>query len=151
MKSSSGKATRVERTALVPFTAQQMFDLVADVARYPQFLPWCRSAQVDFADAQHQQATLEIAKGPLKKSFTTRNRLAAPERIEIALVSGPFRSLDGAWTFEDLDGNGARVRLEMNFEMAGALLGRTLSPVFAEIANTLVEAFCQRARTLYGR
>lgn len=150
MNTSEAKATRVQRSALVPFTARQMFDLVQDVESYPEFLPWCRRASVDESGGTRMLATLEIAKGPLRKSFTTENRIQAPERIDIALVKGPFRSLDGTWTFQDLEGDGARVSLEMRFEMAGALLGRTLAPIFSEIASTLVDAFCQRARALYG-
>ena len=150
MSNSDANGTRVQRSALVPFTAQQMFDLVQDVESYPEFLPWCRRASVDESDATRVLATLEIAKGPLRKSFTTENRIRAPERIEMSLVKGPFRSLEGAWTFQDLAGDGARVSLEMRFEMAGALLARTLTPVFSEIANTLVDAFCRRARALYG-
>jgi ribosome-associated toxin RatA of RatAB toxin-antitoxin module len=150
MSRSGAGSSRIQRSALVPFSAQRMFDLVSDVRSYPEFLPWCRRASVIYEDAQQMQATLEIAKGPLRKSFTTRNRLRAPRRIEIELVEGPFRRLDGCWTFEDLPGDGARVSLDMQFEVAGALLRRTLSPVFGEIANTLVDAFCRRARTLYG-
>jgi ribosome-associated toxin RatA of RatAB toxin-antitoxin module len=144
------KTTRIHRSALVPYSAQRMFDLVADVKAYPEFLPWCRRASIASADGQQMQATLEIAKGPLRKSFTTRNVLHPPGRIEIALQEGPFRELQGCWTFEDLSGDGSRVTLDLEFQVAGALLGRTLAPVFGEIANTLVEAFSRRARSLYG-
>jgi ribosome-associated toxin RatA of RatAB toxin-antitoxin module len=127
-----------------------MYALVADVAAYPQFLPWCRGATVHSADAASMEATLEIAKGPLRKSFRTRNTLHPTRRIEIRLVEGPFRELEGRWQFEDLGEEGARVSLDMRFEVAGGLLSRTLAPVFGEIANTLVDAFCRRARTVYA-
>ena len=130
---------------------EELFDLVADVGSYPAFLPWCRRASIAYADGQQMQATLEIAKGPLRKSFTTLNRLDAPSRIEIHLKEGPFRTLEGCWTFEDLADHGSRVTLDMQFQVAGALLGRTLAPVFGEIANSLVQAFCTRARSLYER
>jgi ribosome-associated toxin RatA of RatAB toxin-antitoxin module len=97
------------------------------------------------------EATLEIAKGPLRKSFRTRNTLHPTRCIEIHLVKGPFRELEGRWQFEDLGEEGARVSLDMRFEVAGGLLSRTLAPVFGEIANTLVDAFCRRARTVYVR
>ena len=128
-----------------------MYRLVADVPAYPQFLPWCRAAQVHYADEFVTQASLTIAKGPLHKSFTTENRLFAEHRIEIALVDGPFRQLNGCWSFENLGDEGARVTLQMEFEISGALLSRTLQPVFSEIANTMVEAFCKRARDLYTK
>ncbi len=143
-------STRIERSALVPFSAGQMFDLVADVKAYPQFLPWCRAATVHRDDGQEMEATLVIAKGPLSKSFTTRNRLVPGQCIHIALVEGPFRRLEGCWRFDDLGADGARVALELEFEIAGALLRRTLGPVFGEIANTMVDAFCRRARSVYG-
>ena len=128
-----------------------MYELVADVLSYPQFLPWCREAHVQPADADSVQASLMIAKGPLHKRFTTRNRLFPAHRIEMALVDGPFRNLDGCWLFEDLGRDGARVTLSMDFEIAGSLLRRTLQPIFSEIANTMVDAFCQRARQVYGK
>lgn len=149
MTPAAEKITRIHRSALVPYSAQRMFDLVADVGSYPQFLPWCRRASIAFADGQQMQATLEIAKGPLRKSFTTLNRLDPPSRIEIHLKEGPFRKLEGCWAFEDLADAGSRVTLDMQFQVAGALLGRTLAPVFGEIASTLVQAFCTRARALY--
>ena len=148
--SPNSTSTKISRSALVPFSGAQMYYLVADVPSYPQFLPWCRSAEVQHSDADSVQASLVIAKGPLQKRFTTRNRLFAERRIEIALVDGPFRHLNGCWSFEDLGEHGARVTLDMDFEIAGSLLRRTLQPIFSEIANTMVDAFCQRAREIYG-
>lgn len=127
-----------------------MFDLVADVESYPQFLPWCRGACVVACADGDVEATLEIAKGPLRKSFTTRNRLFPGQRIDLRLVEGPFRHLEGHWVFEDLGGGGAKVSLQLDFDVGGSLLRRTLGPVFGEIANTLVDAFCRRARSVYG-
>ena len=149
-KSRHPSSTQITRSALVPFSGAQMYRLVADVPAYPQFLPWCRAVEVHSANECLVQASLTIAKGPLHKSFTTQNRLFPESRIEIELVDGPFRHLHGSWAFEDLGGAGARVTLEMDFEIAGAVLRRTMQPIFAEIANTMVDAFCRRARALYG-
>jgi ribosome-associated toxin RatA of RatAB toxin-antitoxin module len=151
MNRDGDRSTRIHRSALVPFSAAMMFDLVADVAAYPAFLPWCRGAWVHSADARSMEATLEIAKGPLRKRFRTRNELHPSHCIEIRLVEGPFRRLEGRWQFDDLGEEGARVSLDMRFEVAGGLLARPLGPVFGEIANTLVDAFCRRARTVYAR
>lgn len=126
-----------------------MYCLVADVAAYPQFLPWCAAAQVHQADEVSMHASLTIAKGPLHKRFTTKNHLFPQRRIEIALVDGPFEHLNGCWSFEELGDDGARVTLELEFDVKGVLLRRTLSPVFSQIGNTMVDAFCQRARELY--
>ena len=147
---STGTSTQLTRSALVPFSAAQMYRLVVDVPAYPQFLPWCKAAHAQQVDEHTAQASLTVSKGPLHKRFTTLNHLFPEHRIEMALVDGPFRHLNGRWSFEDLGGEGARVTLEMDFAIAGALLSRTLQPIFAGIANTMVDAFCQRARDLYG-
>jgi len=149
MSDVSDRGTRIHRSALVPYSAAQMYDLVAAVGAYPQFLPWCRSATVHEVTDASMEATLEIAKGPLRKRFRTRNLLAPHRHIEIGLVEGPFRHLQGRWTFEELGDAGTRVSLDMDFEVAGGLLGRTLGPLFGEIANSLVAAFCRRARAVY--
>ena len=141
---------RVSRSAHVPFTAPDMFGLVADVERYPRFLPWCRSATVHARTPTEVTASLEIARGPIRKSFTTRNRMAAPERIDIELVEGPFSHLDGRWSFDGTEAGGCRVELDMRFEISSRVLGRALAPVFEEIAGTMVDAFCRRARQVYG-
>ena len=144
------KMPRVSRSAHVPFTAPDMFSLVADVERYPRFLPWCRSATVHARTPTEVTASLEIARGPIRKSFTTRNRMAAPERIDLELVDGPFSSLDGRWSFEETAAQGCRIGLDMRFEISNRMLARVLAPLFEEIAGTMVDAFCRRARQVYG-
>ena len=141
---------RIARSADVPFPAPDMFTLVADIERYPRFLPWCRSATVHARSTTEVTASLEIARGPFRKSFTTRNRMADPERIDIELVDGPFSHLDGCWSFEGTSGRGCRVGLEMRFEISNGVLARVLAPLFEEIARTMVDAFCRRAHQVYG-
>ena len=141
---------RVSRSVHVPFTAPDMFSLVADVERYPRFLPWCRSATVHARTPTEVTASLEIARGPIRKSFTTRNRMAEPERIDIELVDGPFSYLDGNWSFEGTAANACRVGFEMRFEISNRVLGRVLAPLFEEIAKTMVDAFSRRACQVYG-
>ncbi len=146
---------RVSRSSFVPFPSREMFDLVCDIESYPQFLPWCRSATVRSRTPEVVVATLEIARGPIRQSFTTRNTLAEPNSIGLELVDGPFSRLDGHWRFkemriDDLGKGACEVGLEMDFEIAGRLLGRMLSPLFEEIARTMVDAFCRRAHVVYG-
>ncbi|WP_025769509.1 type II toxin-antitoxin system RatA family toxin [Thioalkalivibrio sp. HK1] len=146
---------RVTRSAFVPFSAREMFDLVCDIERYPHFLPWCRSAAIRSRTPEVVVATLEIARGPIHKSFTTRNLLAEPDSIRIELVDGPFSRLDGYWDFKEMGaggagGGGCEVGLVMDFEIAGRLFGRILSPLFEEIARTMVDAFCHRAHAVHG-
>ncbi len=142
--------TQVNRSALVLHSAQQMFDIVNDVRAYPDFLPWCASTELLCEDEQGMEATLHLAKAGLKYSFTTRNRLSRPDRIEIELVEGPFSRLTGVWTFEALNSEACKVSLDLVFEFSGKLTGMAMSKVFNQVATTLVDAFVQRAERVYG-
>ena len=141
---------RISRFADVPFAAPDMFSLVADIERYPRFLPWCRSATVHVRTPTVVTARLEIARGPFRKSFTTRNRMVGAERIDIELVDGPFSHLDGRWSFAEMAARGCKVGFEMRFEISNRVLARVLAPWFEEIARTMVDAFCRRAHQVYG-
>jgi len=141
---------QVNRSALVLHTAEEMFDLVNDVRRYPEFLPWCASTEVVSEEGDTLEATLHLAKGGLKYSFTTRNRLTRPERMEIGLIKGPFKSLTGVWTFTPLSEEASKVELNMHFEFSGKLTGVAMSKVFNSVATTLVDAFVTRADQVYG-
>ena len=136
---------RIARSADVPFPAPDMFGLVADIEHYPRFLPWCRSATVHARTPTVVTASLEIARGPFRKSFTTRNRMVDPERIDIELVDGPFSRLDGHWSFDATATRRCKVGFEMQFEISNRMLARVLAPLFEEIARTMVDAFCRRA------
>ncbi len=142
--------TTVRRMAFVPFSAEQMFDLVNDVAAYPAFLPWCAGSEILSQDAGAMRARLRLKKGPLDASFTTDNRLKPGRGIALALVDGPFSRLHGQWHFEPADG-GSIVRLELEFEFSGKLLGKVFATAFKPIADSLVEAFKTRAYAVYGR
>lgn len=143
-------STVIERSAHVPYDTRAMYDLVADIDSYPHFLPWCRGAAVRSRSESEITATLRIARGPLRISFTTRNLLHPPERIDLQLVEGPFRKLDGAWRFIPLDGEGCKVSLHLGFEFSSGLIRATVAPVFREIADTMLDAFCARAHQVYG-
>ena len=140
----------ISKSALVPYAASDMFALVADVEKYPGFLPWCRDAHVRAPGEDTVEASLEIGRGPIRKTFTTRNVMTRDSRIDIGLIDGPFKHLKGCWQFMTLDGAGSRIVLNLEFELSNALLRHTLGPLFSEIANTMVDAFCRRAKELYG-
>lgn len=142
--------SEVKRSALVLHTAEQMFDLVNDVDHYPDFLPWCSGTDKIRETDTELEATLHLAKGGLSYSFTTRNHLERPRRMEIGLVKGPFKSLTGIWTFTPLSDEACKVELVMNFEFSGKLTGFAMSKVFNTVASTLVDAFVKRADQLYG-
>jgi ribosome-associated toxin RatA of RatAB toxin-antitoxin module len=141
----------VRRSALVPFKAHAMYALVNDVASYPRFLPWCRSATVHVETESLMEASLELVKGNMAKVFTTRNRLSPGQRIEIGLLDGPFRHLDGIWRFEAIDADSSEVALEMSFEFDSLVGGLLFGPMFEDIATSLVGVFSQRAHDVYGR
>lgn len=142
--------TRIQRSALLPYPAQALFDLVNDVASYPQFLPWCRASEVLEVSETHMLASLEVAKGSIGQRFVTRNVLLPGQRIEMNLQEGPFTSLHGVWEFKALGDKACKISLDLTFDYAGSLVRATLGPLFNQAANTMVDAFCQRAKQLYG-
>lgn len=143
--------TTIQRSALVMFSARQMFELVNNIEDYPRFLPWCRSSQIIHQSETEIEASLEIAWSGMHKTFTTRNGLHPYERIDITLVHGPFRRLEGHWSFMACGEKGCKVNLELEFELAGHFLDVIFQPIFHHIANSLVDAFCKRAVEIYGQ
>ena len=142
--------TTIKRSALVAYTARQMFELVNSIEEYPRFLPWCRVSQVTARTDTEVEASLEITWSGIHKSFTTCNHLYPYERIDITLVKGPFRHLEGRWEFIALGEQGCKINLELEFELTGHLVDKVFQPIFHHIANSLVDAFCRRAVDIYG-
>ena len=142
--------TRIQRSALLPYPAQALYDLVNDVASYPQFLPWCSASEILEASETHMLASLEVAKGGIGQRFVTRNVLQPGQRIEMNLQEGPFTSLNGVWEFKALGDKACKISLDLTFDYAGPLVRATLGPLFNQATNTMVDAFCQRAKQLYG-
>lgn len=139
----------IYRSALVPYPAEDMFDLVNDVESYPRFLPWCRDSSVRETGENEREASLEFSRAGLHRRFTTRNSLERGRSIEMDLVNGPFRVLEGRWSFHNLGDAGSKVVLDLRFEFASRLLEAVFAPVFAEVMNSLVDAFVARARELH--
>ncbi|RMG29126.1 MAG: type II toxin-antitoxin system RatA family toxin [Gammaproteobacteria bacterium] len=142
---------RVHKSAIVPYTPREMYDLVDDIESYPQFLPWCGGARVLERTRDTVRASIEIARGAVHKTFTTLNRVQPGKMIEMRLVEGPFRRLEGFWRFDPLGDSGCKVQLDLEFEFASRMMSMVIGPVFNQIANTLVDAFHQRAVEVYGR
>lgn len=140
----------VDKNAIMPYAAQAMYQLVADVETYPDFLPWCRKARIRHTGNHEVEASLEIARGPVRKTFTTRNRMREGSSICMSLVDGPFRHLQGQWTFTPLGKEGSKVELHLEFDFSSKMLHSTVGPVFSHIAETMVSAFCKRAHEVYG-
>jgi ribosome-associated toxin RatA of RatAB toxin-antitoxin module len=142
--------TLVSKSALVPYSAGHMFQLVYDVAAYPQFLPWCHRAEVISETEDQVCGRIEVARLGIRQTFSTCNRYERDRWMGIALLDGPFRRLHGGWRFTSLRDDACKVELELEFEFSGPLIDRAFGPVFHQIANTLVDAFCKRAREVYG-
>jgi ribosome-associated toxin RatA of RatAB toxin-antitoxin module len=141
---------KVEKSALVPFSAPAMFELVNDVDNYQVFLPWCRTSRVLSDTEDERCGELEVARAGIRQTFATCNRLHYPERIDLRLKEGPFRRLEGHWQFQPLSDTACKVRLEIEFEFSGKLIDAAFGAVFRQIADSLVDAFCKRAAEVYG-
>lgn len=149
----------VKRNALVPYTPAQMFALVEDFERYPEFLPWVSAAKLLSRQTDDQAnemvGRLEMEWLGIKEHFTTRNRLQAPTQMDMQLVDGPFKQLEGCWRFTaicDAEGTprGTRVDLTIQFQFKNAMLEMLMGKAFEASCGSLVDAFTKRARTLYG-
>jgi ribosome-associated toxin RatA of RatAB toxin-antitoxin module len=139
----------VERSALTTYTAAQMFALVNDVARYPEFLPWCTGAGVQRLSAEETIAELKVERGVLRTEFTTRNLLRPDAQINMRLVHGPFRDLQGEWRFEAIGTRGSRVHFRIEFEFKNSLTAAAFNAVFEALCGNIIEAFVVRAQTIY--
>lgn len=142
---------RVDRSALVPYSPQQMFALVTDIESYPQFVPWVAAAELVQRTDREVIGKLQMEKAGIRETFTTRNTLKSPSEIVLTLVDGPFRKLEGLWKFDDLQGRGTRVGLTIEFEFANLMLSLLLSRTFEKSCAELVDAFVARARSVYGQ
>ena len=127
-----------------------MFALVADVESYPDFLPWCTGAEIHSVQGDVIEASVELSKSGLSKSFRTRNTLLRPESISMALVGGPFRHLDGGWNFLALGDDGCKVSMDLEFEFESRMTDMIFRQVFEDICNALIDAFTRRASEIYG-
>jgi len=143
--------TAISKSALVSYSPAQMFALVDGIEAYPEFLPWCRGAKVLSRTDDEVRATIELSKGGVEKAFTTCNRNQKNKMIEMRLVEGPFRQLEGFWRFDALGDDGCKVSFDLEFEFASRMLGMVVGPVFSQIANSLVDSFHKRAVEIYGK
>ena len=140
----------VNRSALVPYSCEQMYQLVDDIASYKEFLPWCGDSVEHQRDKRTVEATVTIAKGSINKAFSTRNSLQENAVIEMQLLDGPFKKLHGYWRFEPLKEKASKISLDLEFEFSNRLVGLAIGPVFNQVANSMVDSFVQRAKVKYG-
>ena len=142
--------TVVQKSALVKFSANQMFDLVNVIEDYPNFLPWCSGSRIIRRGEGIVEAELLISKGGFKKSFSTRNKIDEGGMITVSLLDGPFSYLEGVWNFMPLREDASKISLDLEFEMSGKLASLAFGVVFNQICNTMVSSFTSRAKEIYG-
>ena len=138
----------VRKSAIVPCTCEEMFALVEDIERYPEFLPWCAATEVLERGAEVTRARLDVSYHGLKTHIATRNRKHPPDRIELAFEDGPFERFGGEWRFSPLGGEGCKVELALDYEFSSRTLSTLLGGLFGDIADTMVESFVRRAEAL---
>lgn len=139
----------VKKSRVVSHSCEQMFALVDQVENYAEFLPYCSQSVVHHRDKDEVQATLVIAAAGMSKSFTTRNRAQLNKMIEIRLVDGPFKHLEGFWRFDAVE-EGCKISFDLEFEFAGRMFALLLGPVFEQVTDKMVDAFCDRAKMMYA-
>ncbi|CAH8189882.1 SRPBCC family protein [Vibrio aestuarianus] len=140
---------QVSRSALVSFSAEQMFNLVNDVARYPEFLPGCSGSRVIESSEQSMVASVDVSKAGISKTFTTSNVLVTGEAIVMHLVDGPFKTLKGGWYFTSLDEQACKVELKLEFEFSSKMIELAFGKIFHELTSNMVNAFTKRAKQVY--
>ena len=141
--------TRINKKAVVKFSANQMYKLVNDIEAYPSFLPWCTDANIINDSKDSLTASVSISIGRIKKIFTTLNTMQQDISIDMKLIKGPFKKLNGSWEFENNNNGGSTVSLVMEFEFKNKLLKYTLGGAFKKITDSLVDAFISRANDIY--
>jgi ribosome-associated toxin RatA of RatAB toxin-antitoxin module len=139
----------VNRSALVPFSAEAMFNLVCDVEAYPEFLPWCTASTLQSRTDHDLSASLAIGYGALNSEFSTRNEFCSPKWMTMHLLEGPFKDLEGKWVFEQLGDDGCEVTLQIEFEFSNPMKDMLFGATFETICNELIDAFVKRAHDLY--
>ncbi|MEM1112382.1 MAG: type II toxin-antitoxin system RatA family toxin [Pseudomonadota bacterium] len=142
--------TEIQRSALLPFAAGRLFKLVNDIEAYPQYMDGCVGAEILAREADAVEARLDLARGGIRQSFSTRNRSEGEAAISLELIDGPFEFFEGRWEFEALGDTACKVSLQLRFKASSVLLSAAAGSLFEGVSTNLVDAVCQRAQRLYG-
>lgn len=143
-------ASKIERSALINYSAQQMFDLINDIEAYPQYMEGCVGARVLARGEDWVEARLELSKAGVTQSFSTRNQLQSPHKMTMNLVDGPFNYLRGIWQFTPLGEGACKVGFLLEFEMKNRLLGMAAGKLLESVGGKQVDTLCARAKQIYG-
>ena len=141
----------VHKSVIVEFTCEQMYSLVTDVRSYPDFIKTCSSSRINEFHDDGYTATLDFNYKGIRKSFTTRNTVMPFSEISMALVSGPFKELNGKWKFTGLGELACKIEFELTYEFKSALVEKVSAPLMKHISETMVNSFYEEAQRKYGR
>ncbi len=141
----------VKHSVIVPYTAEQMYELVNDIPKYPEFIPMCVDAKIKDSQVDQLTAMMCFSGHGFTKSLTTQNRMVRNKEINVRLLEGPFRQLEGAWRFQNVGDNSSKISMDLSFEFSNRLFGMMIGPLFQTAADTLITAFKNRADEIYGR
>lgn len=141
---------KIQRSALLPYSAEKIYALINDVSAYPEYMDGCTSAELISQSDEHMEARLDLSKAGLKYSFTTRNQLVPPHKIIMNLVDGPFSEFNGVWELQALNESACKVTLQLDFELKAKILGLAAKKLFNPLANNLVDSIVKRAQKLYN-
>jgi ribosome-associated toxin RatA of RatAB toxin-antitoxin module len=141
---------QVSRSALLMYSAQEMYQLVNNVDAYPEFLPGCTETQVLVGEPNLMRASIKVSKAGVGQMFVTENTLIPGHSIAMDLVEGPFKHLTGGWTFIELDEQACKVSLELEFEFSNSIIELAFGRVFHELVGSMVKSFSDRAKQVYG-
>lgn len=142
---------QVSRSALLMYSAQEMYQLVNDVNAYTEFLPGCHETTVLVDEAGLMKASIKVSKAGISQTFVTENTLVPAKSITMKLVEGPFKHLNGGWTFTALDKQACKVSLDLQFEFSSKIVELAFGRVFNELVGSMVKSFSNRAKTVYGK
>lgn len=140
----------VHKSVIVGYSAEQMFALVDKVEDYPRFLPWCGGVEVREREADRLVATIAIHYRGIRQSFTTENTNIRPTSMQMRLLEGPFKHLQGSWMFRSLRADACKIEFDLQYEFSSRILEKIIGPIFGMIANSFVDSFCKRAEAAYG-
>ena len=141
---------QVSRSALLMYSAQEMYQLVNDVDAYPEFLPGCTETNILLDQPERMKASVKVSKAGISQTFMTENTLVANQSIKMELLEGPFKHLTGGWTFTHLDEQACKVSLDLEFEFSSKIVELAFGRVFHELVGSMVKSFSDRAKTVYG-
>ncbi|MFC4699581.1 SRPBCC family protein [Glaciecola siphonariae] len=141
---------KIKKSALVAYSAMQMYDLVNDVNAYDKFLPGCRRSEVLEQSEHHMLAKMLLSKAGVNQELVTRNSLTPGRQIDMDLADGPFKSLSGGWRFTPLSDEACKIELELDFTFTSKLVEFAFGKVFKALTNNMVHAFTERAKRVYG-